>query len=107
MHDSAINEHSRLATLERIANYTVGIAVHENRGIGTGTFVTDGTGHYILTAAHVIDGADVTAARFFIRPNEALIEKPAIDTRATRSDRPQSGLPSRLLTLREIQIWMW
>jgi Trypsin-like peptidase domain len=80
MHDFAINEHSRLATLERIAKYTVGIAVHENRGIGTGTFVTDGKGHYILTAAHVIDGADVTAAHFFIRPDKALIEKPAIET---------------------------
>jgi S1-C subfamily serine protease len=58
MYEPSINEQLRLATLERIASYTVGTTVEKNTGIGSGTFVTDGTDRYFLTAAHVIDGDD-------------------------------------------------
>jgi len=72
MYSASVNEQLRLATLERIASYTVGIAVEKNRGIGTGTLVTDETDCYILTAAHVIPGADTGAARFFINGTQLI-----------------------------------
>jgi hypothetical protein len=76
----ALNDNLRLATLERIASYTVGIAVLKNTGIGTGTLITDGADRYILTAAHVLEGADVRESLFWLRPNKAMIEKAAIET---------------------------
>ena len=80
MQDKAINDQLRRATLERIASYTVGIAVEKNTGVGTGTLVTDGIHRYILTAAHAVAGADISKARFWLKPPTAIIEKAAIDT---------------------------
>jgi len=80
MHDDALNEQLRLATNEKVASYTVGIAVAKNTGAGTGTLITDGTHRYILSAAHNIEGVDMAGVRFWLRPNKALIEKAALDT---------------------------
>ncbi|QHN03086.1 S1 family peptidase [Granulicella sp. WH15] len=80
MHDDALNEQLRLATNEKVASYTVGIAVEKNTGAGTGTLITNGTHRYILTAAHVIEGVDMAGVKFWLRPNKGLIEKAAQDT---------------------------
>ena len=77
MHDDVMNEHLRLATVERIASYTVGIAAEKNTLMGTGTLITDGTHKFILTAAHVIQGVDMDGVKFWLRPNKGLIEKAA------------------------------
>ena len=71
--EATINEQQRLATFERIAGYTVGVAVEKNTGIGTGTLITDGTNRYVLTAAYVIGGAEIGGAHFWLRPSSALM----------------------------------
>lgn len=80
MDEREINRNLANATFERIAGYTVGIAVENNTAVGTGTLITDGTNRYILTAAHVIEGTDLSNARFWLRPNSALIERAAANT---------------------------
>jgi hypothetical protein len=92
MDEATINEQRRLATFERIAGYAVGVAVEKNAGIGTGTLITDGTNRYVLTAAHVIGGADIGGARFWLRPNSALIEKAAMDTTDEEVGRMTMGM---------------
>ena len=92
MHDDALNEQLRLATIERIASYTVGIAVEKTTGAGSGTLITDGTHRYILTAAHVIEGVDIDGARFWLRPNKAIIEKAARDTTSKEVGRLTVGV---------------
>jgi hypothetical protein len=100
MHDLVLDEQLRLATLERIASYTVGIAVEKNTSIGTGTLITDGTDRFILTAAHVIEGADISGARFWLRPNRALIEKAAIDTTENEVGRMTAGASISIVEIR-------
>jgi hypothetical protein len=56
MNELAVNQQELLALVERIAGYTVGIAVAGNTGIGTGTLITDGATRGILTAEHVVGG---------------------------------------------------
>jgi len=80
MTGNPINDQLRLATLERIASYTVGIAVENNTGVGTGTLVANGKDRYVLTAAHVIEGVDLAKIRFWLRPPAPMIEKAAIVT---------------------------
>ena len=80
MHDDALDEQLRLATIEKVASYTVGIAVASNTGVGTGILVTDGTDRYILTAAHNFKDVDMAGVRFWLRPNKAIIEKAARNT---------------------------
>ena len=75
-----ISDHFRLATLELIARYTVGIAVENNTGIGTGTLVLIGGERFILTAAHVIGQSNPNDIRFWMRPARALREKAAANT---------------------------
>lgn len=91
MNDPVLNEQLKLATLERIAGYTVGIAVNENTGVGTGTLVTDGKDRLILTAAHVIEGTEMSGTRFWLRPNAAMIEKAAILTTDKEVGRMTAG----------------
>jgi len=100
MNDEFINEQLRLAVVEKLASYTVGIAVSKNTQIGTGTLVTDGTGRYILTAEHVIKGADVSDIRFFLRPNTALKEKAAIETTNEEVGRMTVGAAIPIVEIR-------
>jgi hypothetical protein len=80
MSDYLLNKQVRLATEERISRYTVGIAVKENQGIGTGTLITYNNGqHLILTATHVIEDCDPHTFRFWLRPGP-MKEKPAAET---------------------------
>jgi hypothetical protein len=80
MSEHVLNEHLRKATVEAVATYTVGIAVENNTGIGTGTLITYRDKHYVLTAAHVIGAAKAETIRFWPRPPKAIIEKAAKDT---------------------------
>ncbi len=75
-----ISEHFRLATLELIARYTVGIAVENNRGVGTGTLVLLGGERFILTAAHVVGDSNPKEIRFWMRPPRPIQERAAADT---------------------------
>jgi hypothetical protein len=81
MSDSAISDQFRMATLERIARYTVGIAVERNTGVGTGTLVSVGGERFVLTAAHVIGESKPTDIRFWLRPPAPIKEKAAADTK--------------------------
>jgi hypothetical protein len=91
MHDDALNEQLKLATIEKIASYTVGIAVEKNTGAGTGTLITDGVDRYVLTAAHNIQDVDIEGVRFWLRPNKGIIEKAAQDTTTKEVGRPTVG----------------
>jgi len=64
---------------ERIARHTVGIAALRNQAIGTGILISDGPDRYILTAAHVIEGAEPKGVNFWFRPPAPIIEKPAME----------------------------
>jgi len=75
-----ISNHFRLATLELIARYTVGIAVENNRGVGTGTLVLIGVERFILTAAHVVGDSNPEDIRFWMRPPRPIQERAAADT---------------------------
>lgn len=80
MWQRTINEQCRVASLERIARYTVGIAVDQNTGVGTGILVSCGRERYILTAAHVIGDSQPEGLRFWLRPHAPIREKAAIST---------------------------
>jgi hypothetical protein len=87
MTQAALNENLRLATIERIARYTVGIGVGANTVVGTGTLIASGQDRYVLTARHVIedilkDGA-FSEIRFLCRPPAPIIEKAAKDVTDT------------------------
>ena len=75
-----ISDHFRLATLERIARYTVGIAVENNTGVGTGTLVQIDRERFILTAAHVVGDSNSEEIRFWMRPPGPIQERAAADT---------------------------
>lgn len=75
-----ISSQYRRATEEKIARYTVGIAVERNTGIGTGTLVLVGEDRFVLTAAHVIEGSNPAEIRFWLRPPKPMVEKAAADT---------------------------
>jgi S1-C subfamily serine protease len=77
--EAALHENMRVATVERIARYTVGIGVEENRWMGTGTLISSGPDRYILTASHVIEGAQPNEMRFSCRPSAPIMEKAAKD----------------------------
>jgi hypothetical protein len=62
MTDAAINAQQRLALVERIACYTVGVAGNENTCIGTGTLVAIDQQHLVITAEHVLKGVDVESS---------------------------------------------
>lgn len=79
MYDPDLNQQQLLALYEKIASFTVGIAVAHNTEIGTGTLVKDGTTHFILTAEHVVGDADPSTIRFWSRPTTALVHKSAKD----------------------------
>jgi S1-C subfamily serine protease len=55
--------------VEKLASYTVRVTVYKNTQIGTGALIVDERLRYILTAEHVIKGADASDFRFFLRPN--------------------------------------
>lgn len=83
MTQAALNENLRVATIERIARYTVGIGVDANTVVGTGTLIASGQERYVLTARHVIkdvlkDGA-FGRIRFLCRPPAPIIERAATD----------------------------
>jgi len=75
-----INNQFRLATLELIARYTVGIAVENNSGIGTGTLLLIAGEKFILTAAHVVGDSNLEEIRFWMRPPKPIQERAAVDT---------------------------
>jgi len=75
-----LHNHFRLATLEVIARYTVGIAVERNRGVGTGTLVLVGQERFVVTALHVVGDTNCDDIRFWLRPSKPLQEKAAADT---------------------------
>lgn len=80
MSQAKIDEQSHVATIERIARFTVGIAVERNTGVGTGTLISLGPERYIVTAAHVIGDSKPDTIRFWFRPPAPIQEKPAIST---------------------------
>lgn len=87
MSQAALNENLRVATVERIARYTVGIGVGANTVVGTGTLIASGQERFVLTARHVIkdvlkDGS-FCEIRFLCRPSAPIIEKPARDVSDT------------------------
>jgi len=75
-----LDEQYRIATLERIARHTVGIAVNKNTGVGTGSLISSQDKLYILTAAHVIGDSPAERIRFWFRPTTPIKERPAADT---------------------------
>jgi hypothetical protein len=75
------DNHLRLATFERIARYTVWIAVEKNTGVGTGTLIAVGKDR------HVVAGVNVRMINFWMRPPAALIEKHALDTTSSEVGR--------------------
>src|SRR5271168_4434015 len=79
MPDRNLDENFRIAMNERIARHTVGIAALRNQAIGTGILISDGPDRYILTAAHVIEGAEPKGVNFWFRPPAPIIEKPAME----------------------------
>jgi hypothetical protein len=91
MTDSAINAQQRLALVERIACYTVGVAGNENTCIGTGTLVTIDQQHLVITAEHVLKGVDVQSIRFWCRPPTPIIEKAAKDLSRSEIGRLTAG----------------
>lgn len=99
MPDENMNEHLRLATLEKVAGYTVGIAVNANTGVGTGILVANGTDRHILTAAHVVDGIDTANMRFWFRPPAAMVEMPAKETTNEQVGRMTAGIPVPVLDI--------
>src|ERR1700686_2482152 len=101
MDDSAVNRHLSLALFETIASFTVGIAVENNTGIGTGTLITDGARKFILTAEHVIRGANPTAIRFWPKPSAPLVDKPAKEV----SDSELKGLTAgKFLPIESVRV---
>jgi hypothetical protein len=91
MLDSVINDQQRMAIIERIACHTVGIAVENNTAVGTGTLVTTNGEHFVITAEHVIKGADARNIRFWCRPPAPIIEKAARDLTRTEIGRLTPG----------------
>lgn len=89
--DSVINAQQRLALVERIACYTVGIATNENTCVGTGTLVAIDEYHLVITAEHVIKDADVQKIRFWCRPPAPIIEKAAKDLTPSQIGRLTEG----------------
>jgi S1-C subfamily serine protease len=89
----AIDEEFRNATLERLARYTLGIAVANNQGVGTGTLIASGQQRYLLTAAHVIRGAEPDSIRFWCRPPSPIIWKGARDATNSEMGRLTPGIP--------------
>lgn len=76
----SIDDQYRVACRERIARYTVGIAVERNTSIGTGTLLLVGGERLILTAAHVLSGSQPADIRFWMRPPAPIIQKAAAHT---------------------------
>lgn len=99
MPDETMNDHLRLATLEKVAGYTVGIAVNANTGVGTGILAADERHRYILTAAHVVDGIDTANMRFWFRPPAAMVEMAARDTTNEQVGRMTPGIPVPVLDI--------
>jgi len=75
------------AIVERIAVFTVGIAVNDNTSVGTGVLVEDGAKRFVLTAEHVVRDVDPSRMRFWCKPAAPLIEQRA-------SDAPRNELQS-------------
>jgi len=69
-----VNKTEYLAFAESISCYTVGIGTHGGRGIGTGTLVLRGGERRLITADHVLDGADLSQTRFYMRPEGNMLE---------------------------------
>jgi hypothetical protein len=63
-----------MAFNEATLRSTVGLAVNNNRGIGTGTLVSYKERTFAFTAEHVIRGADLQETRYFVPPSTPLIE---------------------------------
>ena len=79
MSQVALDEHLRVATIERIARYTVGIGLEVNTLVGTGTLIASGEDRFVLTAHHVIEGVPRGKINFWCRPPAPIIEKAARD----------------------------
>jgi hypothetical protein len=88
---SVINAQQRVALIERIACYTVGIASNNNTCIGTGTLVAIDGYHLVITAEHVVKDADVQSIRFWCRPPAPIIEKAAKDLSPSEIGRLTEG----------------
>src|SRR5277367_4598761 len=79
MRERPIDEHYQTAIVERIASSTIGIAVRDNKSVGTGTLIAHRSRRYVLTARHVVTGVDPTSIRFWCRPATPIREKSAKD----------------------------
>lgn len=88
----ATDHQTFLAILECVASFTVGIAVSDNTGIGTGTLITAGNKRAVLTAEHVIRGAEPQQIRFWCKPNAPLVERPAKDVSASELRKLTAGI---------------
>jgi hypothetical protein len=91
MTESPINHQQRLAIVERVACHTVGIAVENNTAVGTGTLISSGQEHLVVTAEHVIKGVDVGNIRFWCRPPAPIVEKAAKDLTQSEIGRLTRG----------------
>lgn len=63
-----------MAFNEAILRSTVGIATNNNTGVGTGTLVSFRERNFVLTAAHVIEGTDLSEIRYYVPPSTPLKE---------------------------------
>jgi hypothetical protein len=79
MNQKTLNDNVHTATIERIACYTVGIAVEGTSVVATGTLIADGEERYVLTAAHVIEGVEPAKIFIWSRPAVPITERAARD----------------------------
>jgi hypothetical protein len=86
-----IDKQKFAAIVERIAAFSVGIAVNDNTAVGTGTLVASGTKRLVLTAEHVVGDADPAKIRFWCKPPSPLIQKRASEVTQTELTKLTSG----------------
>ena len=88
-----VDKQKFLAVLERIASFTVGVAVENNTGVGTGTLIADGDRRFVLTAEHVVRDSDAAQIRFWCKPSSRLVEKAAHEVSNAEIGKLTQGHP--------------
>jgi hypothetical protein len=73
--DYALNKAEYLAFTERVSCHTVGLLMHANRGVGTGTLITYGDQRVVLTADHNLTQTSAEDIRFYMRPAGTMQER--------------------------------
>jgi hypothetical protein len=79
-----LNKSEYLAFTESISSHTAGVRTHGGTGIGTGTLLLRGGKKGLLTADHVLDGAEMSQVRFYLRPEGTMREVSVRDNLAPR-----------------------